>query len=89
MFSELFGPLIGLDDEWRQQGASEDEINMTAFNWDYVERIECGGLTGLLGGDPSSLKRPTSMFCAETRSAAPSSPSKGAPPSPCRSISPN
>ncbi len=26
MFSELFGPLIGLDDEWRSQGADEQEI---------------------------------------------------------------
>ena len=24
MFVELFGPLIGLEDEWRAQGASED-----------------------------------------------------------------
>lgn len=25
MFCELFGPLIGLEEEWRAQGASEDE----------------------------------------------------------------
>jgi Uroporphyrinogen decarboxylase (URO-D) len=36
LFVELFGPLIGLDEEWRAQGASEDEINMTAFGFDYV-----------------------------------------------------
>lgn len=35
-FSELFGPIIGLDREWRLQGASEEQINMTAFSFDYV-----------------------------------------------------
>lgn len=36
MFSELFGPLIGLDNEWRAQGATEDMIGMKAFAFDYV-----------------------------------------------------
>ena len=36
IFVELFGPLIGLEDEWRAQGASEAEIEMTAFGFDYV-----------------------------------------------------
>lgn len=35
-FCELFGPLVGLEDEWRSQGASEKEIALTAFDWDYV-----------------------------------------------------
>ena len=30
MFCELFGPLVGLDAEWRAQGASEDEISLPA-----------------------------------------------------------
>ncbi len=46
MFVELFGPLIGLEDEWRKQGASEDEINMIGFDWDYVPVTFCGGDTG-------------------------------------------
>ena len=36
-FTELFGLLINLDDEWRTQGASEDEISLKAFGWDYVK----------------------------------------------------
>ena len=43
MFVELFGPLIGLEDEWRAQGASEDEIGMTAFGFDMVKTVDCGG----------------------------------------------
>lgn len=50
MFSELFGPLIGLDREWASQGATEDEIKMKAFDWDYVPLTGCGAITGLLGG---------------------------------------
>ena len=52
MFAELFGPLVGLDLEWAAQGASRQEIDMTAFDWDYVPYVECGGQTGLFGGDP-------------------------------------
>ncbi len=43
MFVELFGPLIGLEQEWRAQGATEDEINLTAFDWDYVPIVDFGG----------------------------------------------
>lgn len=50
MFAELFGPLIGLENEWLSQGASEDEINMTAFDWDFVPVVQCGGRTGVFGG---------------------------------------
>jgi uroporphyrinogen-III decarboxylase len=49
MFSELFGTLIGLDDEWRVQGATEDEISLQAFDFDYVPVVNCGGLTGIFG----------------------------------------
>jgi uroporphyrinogen-III decarboxylase len=38
MFVELFGPLVGLENEWRAQGASEKEIKLTAFGFDYVRR---------------------------------------------------
>lgn len=50
MFVELFGPLVGLDTEWKQQGASNDEINLTAFDFDYMDLCDCGGNTGILGG---------------------------------------
>jgi len=46
MFVELFGPLVGLEDEWRSQGASEEEISLVAFDWDWVPNVRCGGSTG-------------------------------------------
>ena len=50
MFTELFGPLVGLEEEWLQQGASREEIEMTAFDWDYVPVVGSGGNTGMRGG---------------------------------------
>jgi uroporphyrinogen-III decarboxylase len=49
MFTELFGPLVGLEEEWKQQRASQKEIDMFAFDWDYVPVIGCGGKTGMIG----------------------------------------
>lgn len=49
MFVELFGPLVGLPEEWREQGATEAEIDLTAFDFDYVERVGTGADTGCRG----------------------------------------
>lgn len=56
MFVELFGPLIGLEDEWRAQGATEDEINLTAFDWDYVPIVDFGGYPLPRGAAPVTLE---------------------------------
>ncbi len=42
LFVELFGPLIGLDAEWKAQGAQERELNLTAFDFDWAESVFCG-----------------------------------------------
>ena len=51
MFCELFGPMAPLKEEWRRQGATEKEIGMVAFDWDYVLKTflsaDCGPITGL------------------------------------------
>ena len=46
MFCELFGPLGALEAEWRAQGATEKEIGMTAFDWDYALYTWLGGRCG-------------------------------------------
>jgi len=48
MFVELFGPLVGLEEEWLAQGASRDEVEMVAFDWDYVPLVPCGENTSYL-----------------------------------------
>lgn len=50
MFCELFGPLPGLEEEWRRQGAAEREIGLTAFDWDYVLKTELAGNCGCISG---------------------------------------
>ena len=58
MFVELFGPIVGLEQEWQEQGAGQDELDLTAFDWDYVATVNCGGNTGLRGGlEPKIIKK--------------------------------
>lgn len=47
MFSELFGPIVGLDGEWRSQGATEEQIGMRAFAFDYVPYFQLGDLDSI------------------------------------------
>jgi len=51
MFCQLFGPMHVLKEEWRKQGATEKEIDLTAFDFDYVLKTflaaEAGPITGL------------------------------------------
>ncbi|MEZ4835176.1 MAG: hypothetical protein R2873_24850 [Caldilineaceae bacterium] len=65
MFVELFGPLIGLEDEWIAQGATPDELTLEAFDWDYVPIVRCGGNTGLRGGQKPVLLEETDEYRLE------------------------
>jgi hypothetical protein len=56
MFVELFGPLVGVEEEWRAQGASQAEIDLVAFDWDFVPVVTCGGTTGVYGGTTETLE---------------------------------
>ena len=62
MFVELFGPLLGLEDEWRAQGATEDEVNLTAFDFDWVQTAWCGVNTWLCGGYKSEKAYAVAVF---------------------------
>ena len=49
LFTEIFGPLVGLKDEWRAQGASDAELDLSAFPY---RRPMMGGvpvITGWMG----------------------------------------
>ena len=50
MFCELFGPLVGLEAEWRAQGATPQELDLSAFGWDSVRYADAGGQTGARTG---------------------------------------
>ena len=51
MVVELFGPLIGTEDAWREAGATEAEIDLSAFAWDRADiralPMDKGPLNGL------------------------------------------
>lgn len=42
MFVELMGPLIGLEDEWKSQGAAPGELSLEDFCFDYVPTFTVG-----------------------------------------------
>jgi len=55
MFTEIFGPLPGLKDEWAAQGASAEEIDLSAFRF---RAPMTGGLpiaTGFINGQPERI----------------------------------
>ncbi len=49
MFTELFGLLVGLPEEWAAQGATSAELDLGAFDFDWVPTVGCGGDTGAFG----------------------------------------
>lgn len=55
LFTELFGPLIGLKEEWEEQGATAEELDFSAFRY----RTEAVGdipvNTGMNGGYPEEV----------------------------------
>lgn len=66
MFSELFGPLVGLEEEWFAQGASREEVELIAFDWDYVPTMECGGNTGIINPKKHVILEDTPEFMVRT-----------------------
>lgn len=66
MFCELFGPLVGLEAEWRDQGASEEEIALTAFDWDYVPAQRLPVNLGLLEPAPQRIIEETDAHLIKT-----------------------
>jgi len=65
MFVELFGPLVGLEEEWQAHGASQAELDLVAFDWDYVPVVWCGGNTGLSGGAKRTVIEESSTYLIE------------------------
>jgi len=57
MIVELFGLLVGLEEEWTEQGATGGELDLSDFDFDYMDIVDCGAYTGMLGGfEPAVLE---------------------------------
>lgn len=59
MFTEIFGPLVGLKEEWAQQGASAEEIDMSAFGFRYADDGGVPVNTGFAHGFPEQILEET------------------------------
>jgi hypothetical protein len=59
LFTEIFGPLIGLKEEWEAQGATPDELSFSAFRYraPAIHRIQVA--TGFFGGTPPEVLEET------------------------------
>lgn len=49
LFTEIFGPLIGLRDEWAEQGATPEELSFAAFTYRTHPQGGVGVNTGFMG----------------------------------------
>jgi len=59
MFTEIFGPLIGLKEEWAAQGATAEELDFSAFRYRWTDAFGLPINTGWLGGDPVEILKET------------------------------
>jgi len=50
LFTEIFGPIIGLKEEWEKQGATPEELDFSAFTFRTVARTFVPVSTGRKGG---------------------------------------
>ena len=50
LFTEIFGPIVGLKEEWEAQGASPEELSFAAFQYRCESRAHVPVNTGRIGG---------------------------------------
>lgn len=55
LFTEIFGPLIGLKEEWEEQGATLQELDFSAFTYRFETRGWIPIRTGRNGGYPEEV----------------------------------
>lgn len=62
LFTEIFGPIVGLKEEWEAQGATPEELDMSAFPYRCAAREFVPVITGRLGGYPEEPIEETAEF---------------------------
>ncbi|MGD9494956.1 MAG: uroporphyrinogen decarboxylase family protein [Armatimonadota bacterium] len=62
MFTEIFGPMVGLKDEWRAQGASAAELDLSAFRYRRHMTAAIPVNTGFMGGRPEEVLEQTDEY---------------------------
>ena len=51
LFTEIFGPLLGLKEEWAAQGALPGEIDLSTFRFRFPAEAGLPVQTGWIGGE--------------------------------------
>lgn len=59
LFTEPFGPIVGLKEEWEEQGASPEELDFSAFRYRDARRGGVPVSTGFIGGEPTVVLEET------------------------------
>ncbi len=59
MFDEIFGPLLGLREEWIAQGATTAELDLSAFRFRRPIWRRLSAQTGWIGGEPTRILEET------------------------------
>ncbi len=62
LFTEIFGPIIGLKEEWEQQGARNDELDLSTFPFRCEARARVPVNTGRQGGYPEEKLEETDDY---------------------------
>ena len=73
LFTEIFGPILGLKEEWEEQGATPEELDFSAFTYRCEARGSVPVNTGRNGGYPERVLQKRAAW------AEPTSWSPGAP----------
>ncbi|MGY8825940.1 MAG: uroporphyrinogen decarboxylase family protein [Candidatus Latescibacterota bacterium] len=62
LFTEIFGPIVGLKEEWEEQGASVAELDFSAFKYRCERRGQIPAHTGRVGGVEPEVLEETDDF---------------------------
>lgn len=55
LYRETLGPLMGVKESWREQGAGAAEIDLSAFTYQEALYYDCGIFSGYYGPDQSQI----------------------------------
>ncbi len=62
LFTELFGPILGLKEEWAAQGATPEELDMSAFEFRTYASGYLPVATGMVGGPREEILEETDEY---------------------------
>lgn len=62
LFTEIFGPLVGLKEDWVEQGAIPEELDFSAFRYRCPMTSNLPVNTGWIGGEPKQIIEETENY---------------------------